>query len=80
MGGTAKWTGRADSLRHWNGCKQASNTFKELAILGIHEYRELYFKPYRVIYREQASDVYVYLIVDGRRNMQSLLQRRLMLG
>lgn len=51
---------------------------KELATLGIHEYRELYFKPYRIIYRQQASDVYVYLIADGRRNMQSLLQRRLL--
>ena len=51
---------------------------KELALLGIHEYRELYFKPYRVIYRQLPSGVYVYLIADGRRNMQSLLQRRLL--
>ncbi|KKO44287.1 plasmid stabilization protein [Arsukibacterium ikkense] len=53
---------------------------KELATLGIHEYRELYFKPYRVIYRQLPSGVYVFLIADGRRNMQSLLQRRLLLG
>lgn len=51
---------------------------KELATLGIHEYRELYFKPYRVIYRQLPSGVYVFLIADGRRNMQSLLQRRLL--
>jgi toxin ParE1/3/4 len=51
---------------------------KELALLGIHEYRELYFKLYRVIYRQLPSGVYVYLIADGRRNMQSLLQRRLL--
>ena len=49
--------------------------------LGIREYRETYFKPYRVIYRVIQSDkrrmVYVYLIVDGRRDMQAQLQRRM---
>ncbi len=54
---------------------------KELLALGIREYREIYFKPYRVIYRVIRSDkrrmVYVYLIVDGRRDMQALLQRRM---
>lgn len=54
---------------------------KELLALGIREYRETYFKPYRVIYRVIQSDkrrmVYVYLIVDGRRDMQALLQRRM---
>lgn len=49
----------------------------ELAALGIREYREAYFKPYRVIYRIVAPTVYVYLIADGRRDMQSLLLRRL---
>ena len=55
---------------------------KELVALGIREYRETYFKPYRVIYRVTQIDkrhmVYVYLIVDGRRDMQALLQRRLL--
>jgi toxin ParE1/3/4 len=55
---------------------------KELLALGIREYRETYFKPYRVIYRVIQSDkrcmVYVYLIVDGRRDMQALLQRRML--
>ena len=54
---------------------------KELLALGIREYRETYFKPYRVIYRVIQGDkrrmVYVYLIVDGRRDMQALLQRRM---
>jgi toxin ParE1/3/4 len=50
---------------------------KELRDIGIREYREVYFKPYRVIYRVWDSKVYVYLIVDGRRDMQTLLTRRL---
>jgi toxin ParE1/3/4 len=51
---------------------------KELLKLGIREYREIFFKPYRIIYRVMDKNVYVLLIVDGRREMQSLLQRRLL--
>jgi toxin ParE1/3/4 len=50
----------------------------ELLALGVREYREVFFKPYRIIYRVLDKDVYVLLIVDGRRDMQSLLQRRLL--
>jgi toxin ParE1/3/4 len=51
---------------------------KELLALGIREYREVFFKPYRIIYRVMDKNIYVLLIVDGRRDMQPLLQRRLL--
>lgn len=51
---------------------------KELVGLGIKEYRQTFFKPYRVIYRITGSQVFIYLIVDGRRDMQSVLARRLL--
>lgn len=51
---------------------------KELLALGIKEYRQVFFKPYRLIYRVIDRRVYIYLIVDGRRDMQSLLSRRLL--
>ncbi|MEE4265489.1 MAG: type II toxin-antitoxin system RelE/ParE family toxin [Desulfobacteraceae bacterium] len=51
---------------------------KELLTLGIREYRQIFFKPYRIIYRVMQKNVYVLLIVDGRRDMQALLQRRLL--
>lgn len=50
----------------------------ELLAVGLREYRELYFKPYRIIYRIIEQHVYVMVIADGRRDMQSLLQRRLL--
>ena len=53
---------------------------KELLDLGIRDYREIFFKPYRIIYRLHGERVDVYLIADGRRDMQSLLQRRLLSG
>jgi toxin ParE1/3/4 len=51
---------------------------KELVGLGIKEYRQTFFKPYRVIYRITGSQVIIYLIADGRRDMQSALARRLL--
>lgn len=51
---------------------------KELLAVGLREYREIFFKPYRIIYRVMDDNVYVMVIADGRRDMQSLLQRRLL--
>lgn len=51
---------------------------KELLDLGLREYREIFFKPYRIIYRVMEGQVYVMVITDGRRDMQTLLQRRLL--
>jgi len=51
---------------------------KELVGLGIKEYRQTFFKPYRVVYRVTGSQVIIYLIADGRRDMQSVLVRRLL--
>ena len=52
----------------------------ELLALGIREYRQSFFKPYRVIYRVIGKQVIIYVISDGRRDMQSLLTRRLLGG
>jgi toxin ParE1/3/4 len=51
---------------------------RELLALGIREYRQTYFKPYRLVYRVADKQVIIYLIADGRRDMQSLLSRRLL--
>jgi toxin ParE1/3/4 len=51
---------------------------KELLALGIKEYRQTSFKPYRIIYRIVGTQVIIFLIADGRRDMQSVLARRLL--
>lgn len=45
--------------------------------LRIREYREVLVKPYRIIHRVIDETVCVMLIVDGRRDVRSLLHRRL---
>ena len=51
---------------------------KELSALGNHEYQQTFFKPYSVIYRVMKAHVIVYVIADERRDMQSLLAKRLL--
>ena len=51
---------------------------RELLAIGLRTYREIFFKPYRIIYRVVDENVYVMVIADGRRDMQTLLQRRLL--
>jgi toxin ParE1/3/4 len=53
---------------------------RELAELGANDFRELFFKPYRVIYWINGDSVFVMVATDGRRDMQTLLQRRLLEG
>jgi toxin ParE1/3/4 len=50
----------------------------ELDRIGVTSYREVHFKPYRVIYEVIGQDVFVHCVLDGRRDMQSLLERRLL--
>jgi toxin ParE1/3/4 len=46
----------------------------------MRDFRQVFFKPYRVIYRIRDRSVFIYLIADGRRDMQPLLARRLLGG
>ena len=41
------------------------------------EYRQIFFKPYRVVYEIMNNEVVIHLVADGRRNLRSLLLRRL---
>ena len=51
---------------------------RELSALGIKEFRQVSFKPYRVIYRVTGRRGVVHLVADGRWDMQSVLARRLL--
>jgi toxin ParE1/3/4 len=51
---------------------------KELETFGNHEYRQIFFKPYRLIYQVAGKYVTVMLVADGRRDMPTLLAKRLL--
>jgi len=50
----------------------------ELLRVNIREYKEIHFKPYRIIYQIIESKVFIHCVLDGRRNLQDLLQERLL--
>ena len=50
----------------------------ELRALGSADFRQVFFKPYRAIYRVHEDRVIIYLIADGQPDMQAFLARRLL--
>ena len=50
----------------------------ELERIGVLDYKEIHYKPYRIIYQIIESTVYVHCVLDGRRDLQQLLEERLL--
>jgi toxin ParE1/3/4 len=50
----------------------------ELNLLDIEDFLEIHYKPYRIIYQIIKSEVFIHCIIDGRRDIQKLLQERLL--
>ncbi len=50
----------------------------EMQRWGILDFREIFFKPYRIIYEIRGKNVFIHTVLDGRRDLQDLLQERLL--
>lgn len=50
----------------------------ELERQGIKTFRQVFFKPYRIIYEIDNQKVIIHIVVDGRREMTRLLERRIL--
>ena len=50
----------------------------ELDRIGISDFREVHFKPYRIIYTPARNQVLIHCVLDGRRDMMTILQQRLL--
>ncbi len=50
----------------------------ELASQGIVKYRELIVSPWRILYQIDKTKVYIVLVVDGRRDLEDILFKRIM--
>ena len=49
----------------------------ELDRMSVRDYLEIHYKPYRIIYQIFGNKVFIHCVLDGRRDMEDLLQRRL---
>ncbi|MBN1575777.1 MAG: type II toxin-antitoxin system RelE/ParE family toxin [Chitinispirillaceae bacterium] len=50
----------------------------ELRRVFVDHFREVHFKPYRIIYQMSENTVFVHAVIDGRRELQELLERRVL--
>jgi len=50
----------------------------EMQRWGIFDFREIFFKPYRIIYEIRDKTVFIHAVLDGRRNCEDFLQQRLL--
>lgn len=48
----------------------------ELRQIGIKNYLEIHYKPYRIIYEIEDNLIYIHSVIDGRRNIQEILSNR----
>jgi toxin ParE1/3/4 len=63
-----------DSLKYF---PERGRRVPELLDRNIKEYRELIETPWRIIYKVENSDVYVITVIDGRRNVQDILTKKI---
>jgi len=50
----------------------------ELEHVAVREYLEIHFKPYRIIYQVIDKTIFIHCVADGRRDMLSLLEHRML--
>jgi toxin ParE1/3/4 len=65
---------RAESLSYVAG---RGRVVPELKALDVYQYRELIERPWHIVYRIEADQVLVMAVLDGRRELRSLLLERL---
>jgi len=53
------------------------HTPPELKRVNVYNYKEIHFKPYRIIYQIIEKKVYIHCVFDGRRDLQEILESRL---
>lgn len=50
----------------------------EVRTTGIKRFLEIHYKPYRIIYEIEEKVVYIHAVLDGQRNIQEVLNDRLL--
>jgi toxin ParE1/3/4 len=64
-----------ESLEHM---PQRGRVPPELLRINVVSFLEFHFKPFRIIYEIEGDKVFVHCILDGRRDLQELLAKRLL--
>jgi toxin ParE1/3/4 len=57
---------------------QRGHTVSELKRVHVESFREIHYKPYRIVFQISEEKVYVHAVLDGRRELQEFLERRIL--
>ena len=74
----ASYTKIKGVIRNLQNFPQAGSIPKEIEKLNLTQYRQVLSGMNRVIYEVRQDVVYIHIVVDARRDMSSLLNRRLL--
>ena len=67
-----------EAIRNLQNFPQAGSIPDEIEKLNLTQYRQVLSGMNRVIYEIRQDTIYVHIVVDARRDMNSLLTRRLL--
>ncbi|MFQ5638860.1 MAG: type II toxin-antitoxin system RelE/ParE family toxin [bacterium] len=54
------------------------HTPPELERVAVYDYLEIHYKPYRIIYQVISHRVFIHCVLDARRDLGELLQKKLL--
>ncbi len=66
-----------NSLRALQSAPQSGSIPEELAVMNFHQYRQVISGMNRILYEIREDALYIHIVCDGRRDMRTLLNRRL---
>lgn len=69
-----------ESIRHLQSFPLSGSIPDEIEKFNLHQFRQVVSGLNRIIYEVRQDKIYVHMIVDVRRDMTSLLTRRLLRG
>jgi plasmid stabilization system protein ParE len=67
-----------ETIRNLKAFPQAGAIPEEITKLNLSQYRQVLSGMNRIIYEVRQDTLYIHMVVDARRDMESLLTRRLL--
>jgi toxin ParE1/3/4 len=59
---------------------EGNRTVPELKEIGVNEIREIIESPWRIFFRFNSNEIKIISVIDGRRNIEEILYKKMMEG
>jgi len=74
------YSGIQNTVRSLTDFNQKGRIVPELSAIGMNSYNEIIFSPWRIIYKVTSDSVYIVSLLDGRRNVEDILYKKVVDG